>query len=98
MRPKKPESRRKAELLQAGQEQLVLHRAVLDAFGIGEPQHRDRLVEIGCDRLLAIDVLAGFDRLGQQRRARLRGGGIEEDGVVFVGQRLVEIGRPARHV
>ena len=83
------------QLLQARQEQLVLHRAVLDALCIGEPQHRHRFFEVGRDRLLAIDMLAGVDRLGQQRRPRLRGRGVEEDGVVLVGQRLVEIGGPA---
>ena len=86
------------QLLQAGQEQLVLHRAVLDAFFVGELQDLDSFLEIGRDRLLAIDVLAGIDRLGQQRWTRLRGRGIEEDGVLGVGQRLVEIDGPALHV
>src|SRR3954451_24793249 len=44
------------ELLQARQEQLVLHGAVLDAPRIGEFHDRDRLFEVGRDRLLAIDV------------------------------------------
>jgi hypothetical protein len=43
-------------------------------------------------------VLAGVDRLGQQRWPCLRGGGIEEDGVLGVGQRLVEVDGPARHI
>src|SRR6185312_13756262 len=37
------------ELLQPRQEKLVLHRAVLDTLGVGKPQHRNRLVEIGRD-------------------------------------------------
>jgi hypothetical protein len=55
----------------------------------------DRLPEIGRDRLLAIDVLAGVDRLGQQRWTRLRGRGIEENAVVRLEQRLVEVDGPA---
>src|SRR6185369_17385661 len=46
-------------------------------------------------RLLAIDVLAGGDRLFEQGRAHLCRRGIEEDLVVLLGQGLVEIGRPA---
>ena len=56
----------------------------------------DGLFEVGGDRLLAIDVLAGVDGLGEQRGAHLGGGGIEEDGVVLVGERLVEVGGAAR--
>ena len=85
------------ELLQARQEQLVLHRAMLHTLGVGELDHVNGLLEPGRDRLLAIDVLAGADRLGQQSGPRLRGRGIEEDRVGLVGQRLVEIGGPARH-
>ena len=40
-------------------------------------------------------MLAGADRLGQQRRAHLRRAGVEEDGVVLVRQRRVEVGAPA---
>src|SRR5258707_3227462 len=85
------------QLLQARQEQLVLHSAVLDALGVGQPDHRHRLFEIGRDRLFAIDVLAGIDRFRQQPRPRLRGRGIEENAVAFLAQRLVEIGGPALH-
>jgi hypothetical protein len=41
-------------------------------------------------------VLAGADRLGQQGGAHLRGAGVEEDRVVLVLQRRVEVGAPAR--
>ena len=58
------------ELAQAGQEQLVLHDAVLDAARVGELGHGDGLVERVGDRLLAIDVLAGLDRL-VSRSARI---------------------------
>jgi hypothetical protein len=47
---------------------------------------------------LAPASLAGVDGLAQESRARLRGRGIEEDGVAFLGQRLVEVGGPARHI
>ena len=43
-------------------EQLVLHRAMLHAPGIGESHHVDGLLETGGDRLFTIDVLAGLDR------------------------------------
>ncbi len=86
------------ELLQTRQEQLVLHGAVLDAFCGGKPEHRHRFIEVGRDRLFAIDVLAGIDRFRQQRGPRLRGRGIEEDRVIRLKQRLVEVGGPARHI
>ena len=46
-------------------------------------------------RLLAIDVLAGLDRLADERGAHLRRAGVEEDLVVWIGERGVEIGGPA---
>src|SRR6185437_5334133 len=57
------------ELLQPRQEQLVLHRAVLDAPGARELHDIDRFTERGCDRLLAIDMLAGIDRSRSQPRS-----------------------------
>ena len=56
------------DLAQAGQKQLVLHHAVLHALLLGELGDRDRLVERVRDRLFAIDVLAGLDRLGHAGR------------------------------
>jgi hypothetical protein len=97
MRPKKPVAQER-ELFQARQEQLVLHGAVLDALRIGQLEHRHRFFEVCRDRLLAIDMLAGVDRLGQQRWPRLRGRGVEEDDVVLFRQRLVEVGGPARDI
>jgi hypothetical protein len=81
---------------QAGQEQLVLHDAVLDALLLGEPADRERLVEIGRDRLLAIDVLAGRDRLGQQRRRASAWSRRRRRRCRRVGERRVEVGGPAR--
>ena len=86
------------ELAQAGQEKLVLHGAVLEPRLLGQAGDLHRLVEVGGDGLLAVDVLAGADGLGQQRGAHLRGAGIEEDGVVLVLQCFVKVGAPALNV
>src|SRR5437660_1565369 len=80
------------QLSQARQKQLVLNGAMLDALGGGELEHRDRLLEVGRNRLLAIDVFAGVDRLAQQRGSRLRGRRVEENAVVPVSQSLVQVG------
>ena len=85
------------ELAQAGQEELVLHHAVLQARRL-RPGARSRRAsfEVGGDRLLAVDVLAGARcALAEQRRAHLRRAGVEEDRVVLVLQRRVEVGAPA---
>ncbi|MHC2274589.1 hypothetical protein ACVME8_001200 [Bradyrhizobium diazoefficiens] len=42
--------------------------------------------------------MRGIDGLGQQARPRLRGRGVEEHGVVLVGERRIEVGGPARDV
>ena len=84
------------ELAQAGQEELVLHRAVLEARGLRHLRDLDRLVEIRRDRLLAVDVLAGAHRLREQGRSHLRRAGVEEDAVVLVRERGLEVGAEAR--
>src|SRR5690606_25653906 len=86
------------ELQEARQEQLVLHHAVLDAGRLRLLRQRHGAVEVVGDGLLAIDVLAGVDRLAQQAGAHLRGAGVEEDGVLGVGERRVEVGAPAGDV
>jgi len=58
---------------------------------------RNRLFEIGRGRLLAIDVLTGVERPGQQTGTAPRRRGIEEYGVSLLGERSVEIGGPALH-
>ena len=50
------------ELAQAGQEELVLHDAVLDAGRVGQPGQLDRAGQRLGGRLLGVDVLAGLDR------------------------------------
>ena len=96
MRPKKPEVAQHLHLEQARQEQLVLHHAVLDAARLGEAANLQRLLQIGGDRLLAVDVLAGRDRLLKDRRAHLRGRRVEQDLVGGIGDLRVEIGAPAQ--
>ena len=86
------------QLLQSRQEQLVLHGAVLDALGGCELEHRDGFIEVGRDRFLAVDVLAGADRLHQQRGPCLRGRGVKEDGVVLGTERLLQLRCPARYL
>ena len=85
MRPKKPQSISVFSLSRPGQQQLVLHDAVL-ARRPSSPRaaSRERVAEVLRDRLLAIDVLAGGDRLVQQLGAQLGRGGIEEQRVVGV--------------
>ncbi len=53
------------ELEQAGQKQLVLHHAVADARFLRRARDIERVLEVVGGRFLAIDVLAGRDRLAQ---------------------------------
>ena len=72
MRPKKPESRRKASLSRPGRNSLSCTTPFLRPLALASFTPRP-LRQIGRDRLLAIDMLAGLDRLRQQRRPHLRG-------------------------
>jgi hypothetical protein len=80
------------QLAQARQEQLVLHHAGLDAAPLRQPRDLHRILEVVGRRLLAIDVLAGVDRFGQQPGAQLRRRRVEEELVLRVGQAGVEVG------
>src|SRR5262249_2749887 len=84
------------ELEQPGKKELVLHDAVLDAGRFGRARHVERIFERLGDRLLAIDVLAGGDRLAQELGAQLGGGGVEEQRVLAILERGVEVAGPAR--
>ena len=84
------------ELEQAGKEELVLHHAVPDAGLLGGARDVERVLEGLGRRLLAIDVLARRDRLVQQLGAQLGRGGIEEQSVLGVLERGIEVGGPAR--
>jgi hypothetical protein len=54
------------ELAQPRKEQLVLHDAVAKARRLGLAHEGERVREARSDRLLAIDVLARIDRLGEK--------------------------------
>jgi hypothetical protein len=69
---------------------------VPDARLLGGARDVDGVLEVLGGRLLAIDVLAGCNRLVQQLGAQLGGGGIEEQRVLGVLQRGIEVGGPAR--
>ena len=80
-----------------GQPQLVLHDAVAHAGALARGDtgraRRRRSVATGFSR---VDVLAGVDRLPDELRAQAGRRRIEVDRVVAIGERRVEVGRPAR--
>ena len=82
------------QLQQAGQEQLVLDDAVLDACGAREPSQLEGGGQILRDGLLAVDVLARGDRCAQGGCPLRRGLSVEIDVVVGAGQASGEIGGP----
>jgi hypothetical protein len=84
------------DLQEAGQEELVLHNAVLDAGALRMAVERERVLERLGGRLFAVDVLAGVDRALDMASAEVRRGGVEIELVALVGERRVEVGRPAR--
>ena len=96
MRPKKPARRSMSSLRRPGRKSLSWTAPCLSPDACAMLRDLDRLVEVGRDRLLAVDVLAGAQRLGEQHRPHLRRAGVEEDRVVLVGERGVEVGAPAR--
>ena len=97
MWPKKPESISSLSLRRPGSHSLSCTTPCLTPAALALRAMRNRLLQVGGDRLLAVDVLAGGDGLAEQRRAHCGGCGVEEDRVVLVGQRLVEVGGVARH-
>ena len=70
---------------------------MLDAGGLGLAHDGHGGFEIGCHRLLAVDVFAGSNGLGEQRWPELRRRRIEEDGVVLVGKAGLKIAAAARN-
>ncbi len=79
------------DLAQAGEGQLVLHHAAACAPRLGELDELQRALEIVRDRLFAVDVLARLDGAGDEAGPHLGGAGIEEQRVVLVGERRVQI-------
>ena len=96
MRPKKPESISILSLSRPGRNSLSCTTPCLMPAFLAARARSSASSSVFGDRLLAIDVLAGRDRLAQQLGAQLRGGGVEEQRVVLVLQRGVEVGGPAR--
>src|SRR5262249_60747221 len=88
--------RERGKLLQSRKMDLVLDDAVLHAAPLRRPQQGQALRGGRGYRLLAIDVLAGGERLFQQRDAALRCGRVEEDGVGRGSERGVGRGGPVR--
>ena len=83
-------ARERGKLLQAGQMDLVLDDAVLESARLRLLQQRVRFRQRRRHRLLAIDVLAGGDRLFDRMPTRCSGRcRIEEDRVLAA--------RPAQH-
>ena len=92
--PEEPAVAQHRELPEARQEQLVLHHPVLHPRRLRLARQRDRVLQPVRDRLLAIDVLARIDRPRQQPGAHLRRPRIEEQRVLRVRQRRVEVVAP----
>ena len=93
-RPKKPACASAQHLLQAGQIELVLDRAGFEPARLRGLEQRAAFGERGRDRLFAVDVLAGGDRLAQRRDALAGRRSVEEHCKVRPGQRRIEIGAP----
>jgi hypothetical protein len=89
-----PAADQPVELADARQEELVLHHAVPDPGGVGQPGQPHRGLGAGGHGLLRVDVLAGLD--GELHRL-LPGGGdlrVEVDVHVRTGQGGGQIGGP----
>ncbi|MGX1252653.1 hypothetical protein RKD48_005164 [Streptomyces ambofaciens] len=74
-----------------GEEELVLHDAVLDALGLGETRQFQSAVEAGGRRLLGVDVLARGDRLPDRLLAGRGHLGVEVEVDGVVGEDRVEV-------
>ena len=96
MRPKKPESISVLSLSRPGRNSLSCTTPCLMPAFLAARATSTRVLEGLGGRLLAIDVLAGRDRLVQQLGAQLGRGGIEEQSVLGVLERGIEVGGPAR--
>ena len=83
------------QLGQARQVDLVLHDGVLGAGGLGIGAQGDHLGQRLGDRLLQIDMLAGGQRPAGQLGPAAAEGAFEEELVLRVGQRRIEVRRPA---
>src|ERR1035437_10301846 len=82
------------QLHHAGQPELVLYHAVLDACLLGEREGFERGFEAVGDGLLAVDVLAGGDGLLDVGGAAVGGLRVEVDPIVWAGEDAIQIGGP----
>ena len=96
--PERAAARERGKLLQSRKMDLVLDDAMFDAAPARLPQQGQALPGGRGQRLFAIDVLAGGDRLFQHGDASLRCGRVEEDRVGGICERGVEIGGPIREL
>src|SRR5207247_4698999 len=83
------------ELADAGEEELVLHDAMLHPAAVGETQQVERFGRRGRQRLLAVDVLARDD--GPPHVVGAEGGqrSVEVDRVRWIREAGVQVGRHA---
>src|SRR5262245_5754296 len=94
--PKESASGEGAQLLQAGQVDLVLDRAGLEPPRPCRAQQCDTFGHGRGHRLLAVDVLARCDRFGQRHNPLLCRGGVEENGITGLCKGRTDIGCPLR--
>jgi hypothetical protein len=96
--PERTAAGESGELLHAGQMDLVLHHAVLEAALARLLHQRKRAGRGRCERLFAIDVLAGGNRALQRSPALAGCSRIEENRMIAACKRGVEIGAPVGDV
>ena len=92
--PKEAAVHQALELEQTGQPQLVLHHAVLDPRLPRLPRQVQGGGQVVGQGLLAVDLLAGGNRLAHAVRPLSRRLGVEVDRVLRVGQAGVQVGAP----
>src|SRR6185312_607869 len=93
--PEKSPRAERTQLLQSGQEYLVLDGAVLEPACARGAQQGKPLGHRRRHRLFAVDMLAGRDRLAQRRYPLHGRRRVEEHREIRPGQGRIEIGRPA---
>ena len=82
------------QLEQSWQEQLVLHDSILDACSAGHLCELNRCCQVGCDWLLAVNVLPGTNCGLDAFRAQRRSLCIEVNLILRVCEAIVEISAP----
>src|ERR1700728_1884632 len=80
-----------AELAQTRQIELVLHYSTLHAVLAGQAYQGKRFLQRFRERLLTVNVFSGLDRAAQQGNTHLSRAGVEEDRVLGIGKRGIEV-------